>query len=654
MFMAMFFNRIHPCAVDELVQTSGGGGARLGIGVQRAFGLGLIDHIGKIDARAGAGLLDGLHYMIFGTDRTYIHIKGYLCKSRAIRYLKGMSTYTPPVTIMTELLNNVIGLEDLNHPDCTPELIEAVLQEAAKLASGVMAPLNWSGDQDGTKLDNGVVTCATGFKEAYAQYRDAGWNAIPFSDHYGGQNLPWALAFAVQEMWQGANMAFGLCPLLNQGAIEAIEAHGSDAQKDYYLPKLISGEWTGTMNLTEPSAGSDLSAIRTRAEATGEGAYKITGQKIYITYGEHDLADNIIHLVLARLPDAPEGVRGISLFVVPKFLEDGTRNDLICSGIEHKLGIHASPTCTMNFGDNGGATGWLVGKENEGLKAMFTMMNNARLSVGLQGVAISEAATQKAVAYAHERVQGKALQPSDRPGDDRREQGDPSSQRRPVGGAAPRETDKVSIDQHADVQRMLMTMKSMTMAGRVMAYHAAFCLDKAHRGDVAAKAEAELLTPVIKSWCTDRSVEITSIGVQVHGGMGFVEETGAAQFYRDARILPIYEGTNGIQAADLLFRKLARDGGETFKTWMAEMTHVHDNFAGPLADLQKCTEHMLGLVTDGKLDEAAMLSAPYQDMFGTILGAVMLSRVVTQPELSEFYNRYILPRAAAHAITILQ
>ena len=315
-----------------------------------------------------------------------------------------MSDYHPPLADMRFVLEHVVGLDQLPpHPDLGAldiDMIDSVLTPAAKLASEILAPLNRSGDQDGTALKDGSVTTAKGFKEAYSEYREGGWNAVPFSPDHGGQGLPWLVAFPLQEMWQGANMSFGLCPLLNQGAVEAIESHGSDEQKEKYLEKLISGEWTGTMNLTEPQAGSDLSVIRSKAEPQDDGSYKIFGQKIYITYGEHDMAENIIHLVLARTPDAPEGVKGISLFIVPKFLEDGSRNDVECTGIEHKLGIHASPTCTMQFGDQGGATGYLIGQENEGLKYMFTMMNNARLSVGLQGVAIAERSYQHALAYA--------------------------------------------------------------------------------------------------------------------------------------------------------------------------------------------------------------------------------------------------------------
>ncbi|MEM9470249.1 MAG: acyl-CoA dehydrogenase [Pseudomonadota bacterium] len=462
-----------------------------------------------------------------------------------------MSDYLPPLEDIRFLLEHVIGLEQLpEHPDLGKldiEMLDSVFEPAAKLASEVLAPINKSGDEEGAILKDGKVTTAKGFKEAYNEYREGGWNAVPFPSEYGGQALPWTVAFPIQEMWQSANMSFGLCPLLNQGAIDAIEAHGSEEQKEKYLEKLISGEWTGTMNLTEPQAGSDLSVIRTKAEPQDDGSYKIFGQKIYITYGEHDLAENIIHLVLARLPDAPEGVKGISLFIVPKILDDGTTNDVICTGIEHKLGIHASPTCTMQFGDKGGATGYLVGESNEGLKYMFTMMNNARLSVGLQGVAIAERSYQHALAYAKEREQGTALMDKSK---------------------------RVSIIEHADVKRMLLMMKSQIEAMRALTYEAALCLDLGRNGDAVAQAKVDLLTPIVKAYATDMAVEVTSIGVQIHGGMGFVEETGAAQYYRDARILPIYEGTNGIQALDLIFRKIVRDKGAALESFLQEIAQT--------------------------------------------------------------------------------
>lgn len=502
-----------------------------------------------------------------------------------------MSNYTPPIDDMQFLLHDLLAF---GHADLDPETTEAILGEAAKLASEVLAPLNWTGDQEGNILKDGVVTTAPGFKEAYKQYCEGGWNAVPFDPEFGGQGLPWALAFPIQEMWQAANMAFGLCPLLNQGAVEAIAHHGSQAQKDYYLPKLISGTWTGTMNLTEPQAGSDLGLIRSKAEPQADGSYKISGQKIYITYGEHDMAENIIHLVLARITGAPEDVKGISLFVVPKFLEGGVRNGLQCIGIEHKLGIHGSPTCTMEFD---GAKGYLIGEAHQGLKYMFTMMNNARLSVGLQGVAIAERAYQHALAYAQDRVQGKSFTTGER----------------------------VVIAEHADVKRMLLSMKSQIEAGRALAYEAAIALDA---GDVS---KVEIMTPLVKAWCTDMAVEVTSIGVQIFGGMGFIEETGAAQFYRDARILPIYEGTNGIQALDLVFRKLLRDQGLSVKAYIAHLkTLVHQehaqNFAPHFEALEVATDKILEAGAAKNLDLAEAMAAPYLKGFAIVAGAANFSK----------------------------
>jgi alkylation response protein AidB-like acyl-CoA dehydrogenase len=573
-----------------------------------------------------------------------------------------MADYTPPLDDMRFLLDHVIGLgqlaehEDLGVLDI--EMVDSVLTPAAKLASEVLAPLNWSGDQDGTQLKDGVVTTAKGFKHAYAEYRDGGWNAVPFDSAYGGQNLPWLIAFPLQEMWQGANMSFGLCPLLNQGAVEAIHHHGSQEQKDYYLEKLISGEWTGTMNLTEPQAGSDLAAIRTKAEPESDH-YKIFGQKIYITYGEHDFADNIIHLVLARLPDAPEGVKGISLFIVPKILEDGSRNDVKCTGIEHKLGILASPTCTMQFGDNGGAIGYLVGEANEGLKYMFTMMNNARLSVGLQGVAIAEASYQHALAYAKDREQGYAISAKDKK--------------------------RVTISEHADVKRMLMSMKAQIEAYRALTYEAALNLDLAAQGNKKAQARVDLLTPLVKAGATDMSLEVTSTGVQIHGGMGFVEETGAAQFYRDARILPIYEGTNGIQAADLLFRKTLRDGGEVAKSYIGEMKNNLKNIQSKndkILFMKEALEGSIEALEDAlasilvqakeNLESAAASSVPYLNCFATVAcaGMMLCSAANAEKLLNEeegnqkffnekintayFFMAHILPKADAYSIAVQQ
>ena len=533
--------------------------------------------------------------------------------------------YKPPVTDMLFILNDVLGFK---HDELDAETCEAVLDEAAKLASTVLAPINKSADEQGATLKDGNVKTADGFLEAYKAYCEGGWNAVPFDAEYGGQGLPWALAFCVQEMWQGANMSFGLCPLLNQGAVEAIQAHGSDAQKEYYLPKLISGEWTGTMNLTEPQAGSDLGLIRSKAEKSDDGShYKVTGQKIYITYGDHDLTDNIIHLVLARTPDAPEDVRGISLFIVPKVLEDGKRNKVECIGLEHKLGIHASPTCTMDFD---GAVGYLVGEENMGLKYMFTMMNNARLSVGLQGVAIAERAYQHAHAYAHDRVQGKSFETGER----------------------------VPIVAHGDVRRMLMDMQAKIFAGRLMAFSAAMSLDEAMSGDANARARVDFLTPIVKSWCTDMAVDVTSSGVQIHGGMGFVEETGAAQYYRDARILPIYEGTNGIQAADFVFRKTLLDKGSAADLIINE---IKGDVGADYVDLLvQAKDKILSLGANKDLDQVAWLSKPYLDLFAIVVGAAFLNRADQKPsefvlqsglplsDIKTFYAQNILPHALAY------
>lgn len=531
-----------------------------------------------------------------------------------------MPAYTPPIDEMTILLGKVLPVASLGRDDLDGGMISAILEEAGKLASAVLAPLNESGDREGAVWSESGVRTAKGFKEAYREYQQGGWNAVPFDPAFGGQGLPWVLSFPVQEMWQSANMSFGLCPLLNQGAVEALLHHGSKELQDYYLPKLISGEWTGTMNLTEPQAGSDLALLRSKAERQVDGTYRISGQKIFITYGDHDMADNIIHLVLARLPDAPEGVKGISLFVVPKFLADGTRNDVTCVSIEHKLGIHASPTCTMQFGDKGGAIGYVVGQENEGLKYMFTMMNNARLSVGLQGVAISERAVQAAKFYAADRKQGKPL----------------------TGG------DTVTIDWHPDIKRMMMTMESLTMAGRGLAYEAAFFLDNAKSGDKAAQARVDIMTPVVKAWCTDHSVEVASLGVQVHGGMGFIEETGAAQYYRDARILPIYEGTNGIQANDLMFRKTLRDEGAALKSWIDDMKSFATSAktAKAIAMLEKAS----GTIAEKAKypDDVALIAVPYLNLLGYVAGAVMLERIAkadpAKTEIAEFYAAHVLPR----------
>jgi alkylation response protein AidB-like acyl-CoA dehydrogenase len=473
-----------------------------------------------------------------------------------------MSNYSAPMKDMQFVLNELAGLDKVaqlpGYEEATADVVEAILDEAGKFAGGVLAPLNRTGDQEGAKWKDKAVTMPAGFGAAYQQFVDNGWNSLGCNPEHGGQGLPKVVAAAVQEMWKSANMAFSLCPLLTLGATEALELCGSPEQKHMYLPKMVSGEWTGTMNLTEPQAGSDLAAIRSRAVPVGDGTYKIFGNKIFITYGDHDMTANSIHLVLARTPDAPEGVKGISLFVVPKFMVKpdgsggytvGERNDAYCVSIEHKLGIHASPTCVMAFGDNGGAIGTLVGKENEGLKYMFVMMNAARFSVGLEGLAIGERAYQKAVAYARDRVQCRAIE----------------------GSPAP-----VAIIQHPDIRRMLMEMRSRVEAMRALAYTVAAAHDTALRHpDPAQRAQnqafVDLMIPVVKGWSTETGNELAYLGVQVHGGMGFIEETGAAQYLRDARITTIYEGTTGIQANDLIGRKTAREGGATLKAVIALM-----------------------------------------------------------------------------------
>ena len=442
-------------------------------------------------------------------------------------------------------LDGLAKLEEFEHVE--PDVVDQVLAEAARFAEEVIAPLNRVGDTEGARrLDDGSVATPTGFREAYDAYVQAGWGALSIDPEYGGGGFPHLVGLAVEEMFTAACMSWSLCPLLTQGAINMLSAHGTEDQKALYLPPMASGTWTGTMNLTEPQAGSDLGAVAARAVSQPDGSYRLVGTKIFITYGEHDLADNIVHLVLARTPDAPPGTRGISCFLVPKHLPEadgsaGVRNDVRCVSIEHKLGIHASPTCVMAYGDGEGAVGFLVGEENGGMRAMFTMMNHARLSVGLEGVAIAERSYQQALAYAHERRQGRA------PG-------------------APA-TESSAIIDHPDVRRMLLDMRSATSAMRGLAYRNAEAIDRACNGSdaeqrQAADEQAALLTPLTKAWATDMGCELVSVGLQVHGGMGFIEETGSAQHYRDARIAPIYEGTNGIQSADLVGRKLSmRDGG---------------------------------------------------------------------------------------------
>lgn len=522
-----------------------------------------------------------------------------------------MSNYSAPIRDMQFVMQELAGLTEVaalpGNEEVSPDLVDAILEEAGKFAGGVLAPLNRIGDQEGAKWDHGTVTTASGWREAYRQFSEAGWTAVAGDPEYGGQGLPKLVSTAVMEMWKSANMAFSLCPMLTTGAIEALMLRGSDEQKTMYLPKMVSGQWTGTMNLTEPQAGSDLAAVRTRAEPQGDGTYRIFGQKIFITYGEHDLTDNIIHLVLARLPDAPEGVKGISLFVVPKFMVNadgslGARNDVHCVSIEHKLGIHASPTCVLAFGDKGGAIGTLVGEANRGLEYMFIMMNEARFAVGMEGLALSERAYQHALAYAKDRVQGTE--------------------------AGVRGGPKVSIIHHADVRRMLMSMKSQTEAMRALAYVVGAATDLAHHHpDEAVRASnqafVDLMIPVVKGWCTENSIEIASTGVQVHGGMGFIEEAGAAQHLRDARITAIYEGTTAIQANDLIGRKIARENGVTIGGVIAEMRKVEGQLADSQGENLVAIRRSLANGIDALEQAVAYILATYnQDIKAASVGSV--------------------------------
>ncbi len=565
-------------------------------------------------------------------------------------------TYRAPLGDLAFQLRHVAGFTDVaalpGFDDGLDDLVDPVLAEAARLAEDKLAPLNAPGDRAGATWQDGTVTMAPGFKAAFDAFVDGGWKALPFPVEHGGQNLPWALAFAVAELWQSANLAFGNCPLLTQGAIEALVHHGSAAQQRRYLHPLTAGRWTATMCLTEPQAGTDLGAIRTRAEPDGDG-YRVHGTKIYITYGEHDLADNIVHLVLAKLPEAPPGPKGISLLLVPKWrlATDGRlaeRNHVHCRSIEHKLGIKAGPTCVMRFGDDASGEGaWaeLVGQPHDGLRCMFTMMNNARLSVGLQGLAIAERAFQQALAYARDRVQGQR-------------------------GGAP-----TALIGHPDVRRMAMTMQSQIMAMRGLVLTAAAAIDHAARNPDAAirqrmAGRVELLTPIVKAWCTDLGVELASLGIQVHGGMGYIEETGAAQHLRDARITPIYEGTNGIQALDLATRKLRLAKGELpwqlFEELRQELRALevggdHDLVRGlrpALANAEAATRWLQG--DHGRDDDAVAAGAtPYLRLMGQMLGGFVLVRGLKAAErlprddlplrraAARFYLDQLLPPASA-------
>ena len=539
-----------------------------------------------------------------------------------------MSTYIAPVKDMLFNMTELAGLEEITglpgNEEVSIDLVEAILDEAGKFASEVVDPLNAVGDKQGNKWNNGVVTTADGFKEAYATFCETGWNGMPASTEFGGQGLPVTVSTAVLEMWKSASISFSLCQMLTLGAVEAIAHHGSDELKATFLPNMVSGKWTGTMNLTEPQAGSDLAAIRSKAEPRGDGTYAITGTKIFITWGEHDMAENIVHLVLARLPDAPPGVKGISLFIAPKFLVNadgslGERNDLICASIEHKMGIHGSATAVMSFGDKGGAIGYLVGEPNRGLEYMFTMMNHARLNVGLEGVGVSERSYQHALAYARDRIQGRIV-------------GDKSGEKKP-------------ILHHPDVRRMLMDMKSRTEAGRALAYYVAGCMDRAHShpdADVRAanQRRLELLTPVVKGWCTENAQGITWNGVQVHGGMGFIEETGAAQYMRDARIITIYEGTTAIQANDLIGRKTAKEGGKSMQQLLADIAEtgsalrnsgnaqlkaIADALGNGIAALDEATNWLLANY-EATPQAAHAGSVPFLKLTGIVVGGWLMAR----------------------------
>ncbi|QDG78982.1 acyl-CoA dehydrogenase [Labrenzia sp. PHM005] len=537
--------------------------------------------------------------------------------------------YRAPVDEIAFTLKHVCGLSDLQkterHSELGDDLVDAIINEAGRFAAEEIAPLNSVADQHGTPLENREVTTPPGWRDLYHGWIEGGWNGLSASEEAGGQGLPQMMSAAALEMWNSGSMAFAIGPTLTMGAVEALEKHATDDLKTTYLEKLVSGEWMGTMNLTEPQAGSDLNALKARAERNDDGTYRVFGQKIFITYGEHDLTDNIIHLVLARLPDAPAGTRGISLFLVPKFFvnEDGSlgdRNDVHCAGVEHKLGIHGSPTCTMVFGDEGGAKGWLIGEENRGLACMFTMMNNARLAVGIQGLGVAERAFQHALSYAIDRKQGKA------PGD--------------------KEYGMSPIARHPDIKRTLLAMKARTQVARAICYSCAHAIDMAH---VAEDAEAQkhwserasLLTPIAKALSTDFGVEVASLGIQIHGGMGFIEETGAAQHLRDARIAPIYEGTNGIQSIDLVMRKLPLSGGEHIKGFIAELQAIADEAAATnqpdfgaladrltasIADLQEATDYMLTAQADGRVADALSGATPYLRIAGLALGGALLTK----------------------------
>ncbi|PKP90941.1 MAG: acyl-CoA dehydrogenase [Alphaproteobacteria bacterium HGW-Alphaproteobacteria-14] len=557
-----------------------------------------------------------------------------------------MTPYTPPTADQLLAIRVNAGIEELarttRFAHAEADLVEAIVEGVGQFAAGEFAPLNRIGDLEGARLENGVVRLPEGFDAAYRAYVEQGWNAIASPTEFGGQGLPFTLSCNVLENLGAANMAFNLLPMLSVGAIEALEHHGSADQQAKYLPNLVSGKWSGTMNLTEPAAGSDVGALRSTAvpvtDGPHAGKYRITGQKIYITWGEHDLAENIIHLVLARLPGAPEGSRGISLFVVPKYHvnDDGTlgaRNDLRCVSLEHKLGINASPTCVMSYGDNGECIGALVGHENKGLAAMFTMMNNARINVGNQGAQIAERATQQALAYARDRVQSaRAGSPVKTP---------------------------VAIIEHPDVRRMILRMKALTEAVRALLYYCAGQVDRGNLGDEAARNRADIIVPLIKAWGTDVGVEVAGLGIQIHGGMGFIEETGAAQHWRDARIAPIYEGTNGIQAADLVTRKLGLDGGEAMIALFDTIVREAAGEAGLAALAQDCAVIARWMRDTASLDDRLAGSVPFGTMAAVAVAGWQLmkqaaavavgaapSLAATKPVTVRFFLDRIVPEAA--------
>jgi alkylation response protein AidB-like acyl-CoA dehydrogenase len=573
-----------------------------------------------------------------------------------------MSDYQAPLEEMNFVVNRMLDLPNfaiaIGNEDASEDLLQAVLSEANKLASQVWSPINATGDQQGVTLTPEGVKPANGFEEAYQEYAQGGWSSLYFDEQYGGQGLPFSFSMPVAEMMNAANMSLGLCPMLTAGATEAIAAHGSEVLKDIYLAKMISGEWTGTMNLTEPHAGTDLAVITSTATPSGDH-YLIKGQKIFITWGDHDMTDNIIHLVLAKLPGAPDGVKGISLFLVPKFLVDadgslGERNDAYAINVEHKMGIHASPTCVMSYGDKGGAIGYLVGQPHQGLSAMFTMMNNERLVVGLQGVGLSDRAYQGALEYARDRVQC----------------------------AAPGTKQRGAIIHHPDVRRMLMTMRSLTEAGRAIAYVTAAQIDLSHKAiDASARGLAlkrvGLLTPIAKGWCTEVSQEVTSLGVQIHGGMGFIEETGAAQHQRDARILTIYEGTTGIQALDLVGRKTLFDQGAAMADLVQQMrddltlhghavSQRHQGYMSEAIDGLESSYQGLLENAQGDVMFAGAISFDLLMLSGYVCGAWQMIRSAALVAMEEndnfkanklvtvaYYLDHILPRFEAHRRSIV-